>query len=297
MKLNNMKIAVTGSSGFIGSHLVKKLLENKARIVCLDLKDGINIEDWNQIKKIEKFDLMFHLASKTFVPYSYNNPRDFYVSNIISTLNTLELSRIHKAKMIYVSSYVYGKPKILPINEHHEVSAFNPYSQGKIICENLCQGYNRDFGLKVIILRPFNVYGILQKPEFLIPSIINQIKTGKVVLKDPTPKRDFVYIDDVVSALIKCIYFKNYEVEIFNIGSGQSHSIQEIVNCITEDINFPIEVLFTGEKRKNEIQDTVADISKAKKVLNWIPEISLNEGIKKVLKYKYNNYGKETKDR
>ena len=190
-----------------------------------------------------------------------------------------------------------GNQTKLPINEQHEVRAFNPYSQGKIICENLCKGYNRDFGVKVIILRPFNVYGILQKTEFLISSIIDQINTGKVVLNDPTPKRDFVHIDDVVNALIKCIYLENYEVEIFNIGSGQSHSIQEIVNCITENINFPIEVLFTGEKRKNEIKDTVADISKAKKLLNWIPEISLNEGIKKVLKYKYNNYGKETKDR
>ena len=105
-----MKIAVTGSSGFIGTHFVKKLLKYKSRIVCLDLKDGINIEDWNQIKNIEKFDLMFHLASKTFVPDSYNNPRDFYVSNIISTINILELCRIHKAKIVYVSSYVYGKP-------------------------------------------------------------------------------------------------------------------------------------------------------------------------------------------
>ena len=119
---------------------------------------------------------MFHLSSRTFVPDYDRNPRDCYNSNILRTINVLELCRKDQAKIFYVSSYVYGKPKTLPIDEKHRVRAFNPYAQGKLISENLCQGYNRDFGVKVIILRPFNVYGILQKAEFLIPSIIKQIK-------------------------------------------------------------------------------------------------------------------------
>ena len=285
---NKMNIAVTGSSGFIGYHLVNRLNANKYNVTTLDLKNNIDITKWEHIKNIKEVDLIFHLAAKNYIPYAYKNPRDFYATNIMSTLNMLEICRNLNAKMVYISSYVYGEPKKIPINEKQSIKATNPYARSKIICENMCSGYSKDFGVKVIIIRPFNVYGVQQSKNFLIPSIIEQIKTKReIVLKDPSPKRDFVYIDDLIDALIKSINLKNRVFDVFNIGSGKSYSIKEIVNLITDKFKYPIRVKYTGEKRINEISDTVADISKAKKILKWKPKINFNRGIEKIIHHEF----------
>ena len=274
-----MKIVVTGSSGFVGLHLVKRLKKLEADIINLDIKNGIDITDWEQIKNIGKFDLLFHLAAKSYVPDSYKYPRDFYYTNIISTVNALELCRIHKAKMVFTSSYVYGNPRYLPVDENHPIQASNPYAQSKIIGEHLCKGYNRDFDIPVIILRPFNIYGPGQDPKFLIPSIIKQSNSGNILLKDPTPKRDWLFIDDLVEAYIKCIKYNDSSFEIFNIGFGKSYSVKEIVNMVVKNFHHEISVNFTGESRNNEIMNTVAQINKAKEKLSWQPKITLEQGL------------------
>jgi len=277
--LLNKKIAVTGSSGFVGNYLVKKLAELGADIIYLDSKIGIDITDWQQVQNTEEFDILLHLAAKSYVPNSYKYPREFYYTNIIGTLNALELCRIYKAKMVYTSSYVYGNPKYLPIDEKHPIISFNPYAESKIIGEHLCKGYNRDFGIPVIILRPFNIYGMGQNDKFLIPSIIKQAKSGKILLKDPAPKRDMVFINDLVEAYIKSIKYNQTSFEIFNIGSGVSYSVKGIAEMIASNIGEKIEIEFTGEKRQNEILNTVADISKARNKLGWGPTISFTDGI------------------
>jgi len=279
-----MKIAVTGGSGFVGSNLIKKLGALGSVIVNLDISDGIDIADWDKIKNIEKFDLLFHLAAKTFVPESYKNPKDLYYTNIIGTLNILELCRKFSAKVIFASSYIYGLPKYLPIDEKHPVQGFNPYAQSKIIGEELCEGYNRDFGLSVIIIRPFNIYGPGQNPNFLIPLMIKQAKDGSIFLKNSKPKRDFIYIDDVVDAYIKCMEYNDSSFEIFNIGYGRSYSVKEITELVVKKFNHEISISFTEESRKSEIMNTVANISKAKSILGWKPKISLDEGIAKTTK-------------
>jgi len=275
-----MKIAVTGSSGFVGSHLVEKLIKLGTDMICLDIRDGIDITDWNQIKDTEKFDVLIHLAAKSYVPDSYKLPRNFYYTNIIGTLNALELCRIHKAKMIYTSSYVYGSPQYLPIDEKHPIAVFNPYAQSKIIGEQICNSYNKIFNVSVVILRPFNIYGPGQDSKFLIPSIIKQAKLGKLLLKDPKPKRDFIYIDDMIEAYIKCIEYNDSSFEIFNIGFGKSYSVKEIAEMIANKFGQEKDINFTSEKRKDEIINTVADITKAKHLLNWTPNISLKKGLK-----------------
>jgi len=278
-----MKIAVTGSCGFVGSHLIKRLRELDADIIELDIKNGIDITDWGQVQAAGKFDVMFHLAAKSYVPDSYKYARDFYCSNIIGTANALELCRIHKAKMIFVSSYVYGAPRYLPIDEKHPVAAFNPYAQTKIIGEQLCEGYNRDFDVPVVILRPFNIYGKGQNENFLIPTIIKQAKTGKILLKDAAPRRDIVYIDDVVDLLIRAMEYNQTSYEIFNVGTGVSYSVGELTDMIVGLFGSSIEVKFEGEKRKNEIPDVKADISKAKKLFNWEPKVTVHQGLQRLV--------------
>ena len=278
-----MRIVVTGSDGFVGKQLISRLTKDGVDVIELDVNSGFDITNFTQISSIKKFDVLVHLASKTFIPDSFKYPHDFYQSNFIGTLNVLELCRRNNAKFIYTSSYVYGSPEYLPINEKHPIKAYNPYAQTKIINEKMCEGYNRDFNVPIIILRPFNIYGPGQNDNFLIPSIIKQAKSGIVNLKDSRPKRDFVYIDDVIDAYIKSIFFSGTSFQVFNIGSGISYSVKEIVNIIKKSKLPSFDVLYSGEQRKNEILDTVADVSKSKRLLNWKPKKSLEEGIMKIV--------------
>ena len=197
----------------------------------------------------------------------------------------MELCRIQNAKLIYFSSYTYGNPHYQPIDEKHPLQAYNPYSQTKIICENLCEGYNRDFNVPITIFRPFNIYGSGQNPDFLIPTIIKQAKSGKIIIKDERPKRDFVHINDVIEAILASIFKINTAstFQIYNLGTGKSHSVKNIIDIICQIYAHPIEYQCTNEIRQNEVLDTIADISKIKIELDWDPKISLYEGLKSMI--------------
>lgn len=279
--LQNKTIAITGSEGFVGSHLVRKIMELNARVIKIDLNHKVDVTDWSQLENLDKFDVLIHLSAKTFVPESYKEPRHFYHTNIVGTLNALELCRLNNAKMIYASSYVYGLPKYIPVDEGHPIQGFNPYAESKIIGERLCERYYHDFNVGVIIMRPFNIYGPNQNKKFLIPSMIEQARNGEIVLKDPMPKRDFVFIDDVVNAYIKAIQYDKTGFEIINLGLGKSYSVREIAGEVIRNFDEAVNITFTNEKRISEIPDTVADISKAKALLGWEPEISIEHGINK----------------
>ena len=279
-----MKIGITGSEGFIGKYLVEELSKTNHELVLLDLSIGIDVCNWSQLQNISNIDVFIHLANKSFVPDSYKNPKSFYETNIISTLNILELCRKNNSKLIFLSSYVYGHPDYQPIDEKHPVRAFNPYAQSKIICESLCEGYSRDFKIPIIIFRPFNIYGIGQNESFLIPTIIKQAKDGKIVVKDDRPKRDYIYIEDVVSAIRKAIeYDPENGFDVFNLGSGKSYSVKEVIECVIEIFSKKIEYICTDEIRPNEILDTVAEINKAKTQLFWTSQKSLKEGLRLII--------------
>jgi UDP-glucose 4-epimerase len=279
-------IAVTGSSGFIGKHLVNTLKCNNVNVIELDIDKGFNLLKEENIQRIPKFDVIIHLAAKSFVPLSIKNPGEFYYHNFNITLNVMELARKNNAKVILFSSYLYGAPDYLPIDEKHPLNPHNPYGHSKLICEKLCEGYKEDFNVPIIIFRPFNIYGPGQNKNFLIPSIIEQLKTGEIKLKDPRPKRDFIYVDDVVKAVLLAIAFEKSNYEIFNLGYGKSNSVVDIINMICDLSVIKPKVSFTNEIRQGEILDTVADISKINSMLKWKPEIDLQKGIKMILGYK-----------
>ncbi len=279
-----MKIAITGSDGFIGKHLTSSLqaISEKIEIIELSRKNGFDITNDN-FTDYPDFDILCHLAAKVFVPDSYENPYDFYKTNVIGTLNMLEVCRQKKAKIVFLSSYVYGVPKYQPIDENHTIDSFNPYSNTKIIGEQLCKGYNIDYHIPVVIIRPFNTYGPGQNENFLMPLIIKQALNGKIELKDPSPRRDMVYIQDLIDAIIKSIFYTKSTFEIFNIGSGKSFSVEEIVNQVCDSFNKKIDVEYSGEIRQNEVKDTIADITKAKELLDWEPKYTLEKGINELL--------------
>lgn len=280
-----MKILVTGYSGFIGKYLIKELIKTQHELVLCDISDGIDICNWDQVKDFKEIDTIIHLANLSYVPASYIEPKKFYEVNYLGTLNMLELCRLNNAKMIYFSSYMYGTPQYQPINESHPLSAYNPYAQTKLICENLCEGYNRDFKVPITIFRPFNIYGKGQNPDFLIPTIINQAKSGKIIIKDDRPKRDYIHVTDVVRAVVKAndTFNNSADLHIYNLGSGESHSVKEVIELVRQLADENIEYECTNEIRPSEVMDTIADISKIKNELGWQPTVSLKEGLKSML--------------
>lgn len=284
MKLTNKKILVTGSDGFIGRNLVKRLIKERAKVI--ELNSSIDIRKWADIKKNIKItrdiDMVFHLAAVTFVPFSWENPRLTYETNILGTLNILELCRLcNVERLIFISSYLYGRPKYLPIDEKHPVDPTNPYAKSKLLAEELCKMYYKDYKIRIIILRPFNIFGEGQDTRFLIPLIINQVlKKKEINLKDPCPKRDFIYVEDMLDACIKAALYKNLKFDIFNIGMGKSYSVGEITEKILKIYGKKIRVNYSNEHRPHEIMEVVSDIKKARSNLGWFPKIGIDEGLK-----------------
>lgn len=278
-----MTIAITGSDGFVGRNLLLALKEGHDKVVEIDLSKGIDITSQNDCNLIPRFDVMVHLAAKIFVPDSYKTPHDFYYTNYVGTLNMLELCRKYNARIIFASSYIYGNPQYLPIDEDHPLVAFNPYADSKIQAENLCKSYHRFFGVKSIIVRPFNLYGKGQHSIFLISTILKQAKSGIINLQSSKPKRDYIYIDDMVSAYMKIIHMDNLDFEIFNIGSGISHSVREIAEMINRAYGEKLIINYSELERPDEVENTVSNIQKAKSVLHWEPQITMEEGIKRCL--------------
>jgi nucleoside-diphosphate-sugar epimerase len=278
------RIAVTGSSGFIGKHLVAALEKAGFDVLEIDILTGYDLAKPGCLDSIPVVDQIVHLAARSFVPLSFENPLLYYHDNYLGALHVLEAARKHGTKLIFFSSYLYGNPKYLPIDEKHPLAPHNPYAQSKLICEKLCEGYYRDFQVPVTVFRPFNIYGPGQNASFLIPKIIGQLKTGDVQLDDPRPRRDFIHVDDVVGAIIKAIESKATGYDIFNLGSGESVSIFELSQMICNLNKTDHKITFTDKVRPGEVLNTVADINNAAIVLNWRPRIDLSDGIKSLIK-------------
>jgi len=291
MELKGKRILITGARGFVGAHLSRELERRGAEVIALDARgdDPADIRDWQKVRnfvsKFAKFDLVYHLAALMFVPYSFKNPRETYEVNVLGTLNVLEICRLQNvSRVFFASSYVYGQPKYLPVDEEHPLQPTSPYAWSKVLGENLCRAYHQDYGLDCSILRVFNIYGEGQSDSFLIPSIARQLPTGRIQLNDPEPRRDFVYIDDVVQSYIKVAECEGGEFEVYNIGSGASYSVNDVVTYMIEAWGQDVEVTYRQERRKGEIENVVANIQKAKKKLGWEPLIALPQGLARYIR-------------
>ncbi len=276
------KIIVTGSNGFIGKNLINSLSKSGHNIINTSRSHGdIALKvTWDLFQPA---DVLIHLAAKTFVPDSWADPMAFIENNFNGTLNALEYCRQHKAKFIYLSSYLYGNTSTMPIAESSPLVASNPYALSKKLSEDLCSFYSKNYNVDCIILRPFNVYGPGQSSQFLIPAVLNQIKKSScVIVKDLEPKRDYIYVDDLVNAIILSVDIK-LPYGVFNIGTGLSYSVGELIEVIKKIKGLNVLVESTGERRSGEIMDSRADISNAINILHWSPMYSLENGLKKML--------------
>ncbi|MBA7537051.1 GDP-6-deoxy-D-mannose reductase [subsurface metagenome] len=282
--MNKKTILITGSRGFVGSSLVKKLIDqNEYKIIEFDIQDG---DVATHKFKLEKIDHVIHLAGKTYVPDSWENPYSFYKTNFLGTANILELCREHKASITHISAYVYGEPNYLPINEEHPLNGANPYMHSKINAESVCRFYAENYNVPTTIIRPFNLYGPNQSDHFLIPKIIKQVLSEDDVISvfSLSSKRDYIYIDDMIDALIKCLELKS-DYQAINIGSGISYSTKEIIDFCQNIAGTNKKVVSENIERKNEILDVVADVSKASEILLWKPHTSIEKGLTNIINH------------
>ena len=286
MGLADKKILVTGGTGFAGRNLVNSLRMLGQDVVTLKDCGGnsIDVRDWQQIKEISEVGTVYHLAGITSIPYSFENPRETFEVNVAGTVNVLEFCRLHKVeKVVFASSYLYGRPQYLPVDEKHPLSPTNPYAVSKLMAENVCRAYHEYYGLKCVILRLFNLYGKGQSGNFLIPSVLNQLANGRIELLDDEPRRDFLYITDGVDAFIKAAGYSASGFEVFNIGAGVSQKVSDIVDLAVKLAGVECSIVYKHERKRDAIMDTVADISKAKRLLQWQPQVSFEDGLSDML--------------
>ncbi len=283
---NQLSVLVTGNRGFVGTNLIRNL-KNKVHLVPLDKnKDQrVNILERNQLKELQNTDIIVHLASKTSLLDSTVNPYDTYVTNILGTLNILDFARQNKVnKIVNVSTYVYGKPIYLPINERHPLNPHSPYTKSKVIAEELCKFYAEDYGIDIVNLRPFYIYGPASNEFTFVSSVIKQIKrNGKVILSSRNTKRDFLFVDDFIDLIYKIIknFPKGYNT--YNVGSGKSYSLEMVVEIIRQILNVDVDIEYDSSMRPNDVVDMLADITHLEKLYGWKPQIDIKSGLNLVL--------------
>ena len=275
------RVLVTGATGFIGRHLVPRLRTEGFDVVEAGGASGDTADEatW---RRFPASDVVVHLAGKSFVPESWEVPRLFVRTNLLGTIEALEYCRAHGARLVYLSSYMYGDVARQPVPESTTLAAKNPYALSKKLAEEACEFYAERFVVPVTILRPFNIYGPGQSDTFLIPSILNQMKAGREIhVKDLEPRRDYVYVVDVVEAIANASR-RTGGFGVFNVGSGTSHSVSELIRTIQDVWGSDLPVRSDGVRRKDEIMDTVADIARAREHLEWNPRFTLRQGLEAI---------------
>ena len=309
------KVLVTGAGGFIGSHLVERLVGLGASVKAFVRYNSRN--DWGllellpreKIKEVEIMpgdlrdshavhdavrdtDVIFHLGSLIAIPYSYVHPRETIETNIIGALNILiSAKEIGTEKLIHTStSEVYGTAKYVPIDEKHPLQGQSPYSASKTGADMIAESFYRSFDVPVATIRPFNTYGPRQSARAVIPTIILQALTGKQVrLGSLHPTRDYTYVDDVVEAFIKVAESRDAVGKVINIGSNFEMSIGDIAKKILSILGKDNMAIVTDQKRvrpeKSEVERLWCDNTLAKNVLGWAPRASFDVGLRKTIKW------------
>ncbi|MDD4290356.1 MAG: NAD-dependent epimerase/dehydratase family protein [Patescibacteria group bacterium] len=299
-----MKILVTGGAGFVGSHLVDKLIEGKHELVIIDnLSTGkkefinksakfykIDIRDKKISKIFDKhnFDIVYHIAAQKSVPYSLKNPIEDANINILGALNLLDNCVKYKVnKIIFTSTggAIYDSADVFPTNEDCEAKPLSPYAVSKFAIEKYLNFYQKVHGLNYVILRPANIYGPRQDPHgeagVIAIFISNLLQNKQCYINGGDQSRDFVYVKDLVDALIMCQKTKN---EIFNIGTANDLSITNLYEKIRKIANSNL----TPEYKppiKGEVIKSQLSSKKIKEQIYWTPKTSLNDGIVETINY------------
>jgi nucleoside-diphosphate-sugar epimerase len=272
------RILVSGGRGFLGRRLLPLLAAGGAEVLAPG-REALDVA----LDRFppDRFDLAIHLAARTFVPDSWADPAGFLRVNAQGTVNMLEHCRRSGAAMIHVSGYCYGHPDILPTPESAPLRPNNPYGFSKAAAEDACRFYAERLGLPVTVLRPFNIYGPGQEGRFLVPAIVGQVLrpgSAAITIEDAAPRRDYVHVDDVAAAIAAAASaVRGWGV--YNVASGSSHSVGELVAAIQAAAGTDKPVVERGRRRPDELMDTRGDIRAIGRDLGWAPRITLAAGL------------------
>ena len=271
-------VLITGANGFLGRHIVRDLTSRGFNVLAKRRADG----DVTQASTWQTFpaaNYLIHLAGSTFVPASWEEPSAFVQANSISTSYALDFCRSNNTRMIFLSTYLYAANANLPIKETDAIDPANPYALSKLFGEQLCSFYAKHFGVELVILRPFNVYGAGQSPRFLVPSIISQAKKGdEIRVLDSRPARDYLFIEDLLEAVNLSLTSK-LKFGIFNIGTGVASSVEDLIQTLGQVIGRELKVVSAEQERFGEINSTQASILQATNILGWKPKWTLADGL------------------
>lgn len=314
-----MKVLVTGSDGFIGSHLTEELVKKGYHVkafvyynsfnnwgwldtLSLDIMKSVevfqgDIRDSNGVEEAMKStDAVFHLAALIGIPFSYYSPDTYVDTNIKGTLNILQAARKLDIKHILVTSTseVYGTAQYVPIDEKHPFQGQSPYSATKIGADRLAESFYRSFQLPVTIVRPFNTYGPRQSARAVIPTIITQLLAGKTKIKlgSLTPTRDFNYVKDTVNGFIS-IYESDKTIgEEINIATQKEISIGKLAEELIKQINPNAQIVCDEERlrpKKSEVNRLLGCNEKIIHLTDWKPQYSLEEGLRNTIDFLRDN--------
>jgi NAD dependent epimerase/dehydratase len=308
-----MKVLVTGSDGFIGSHVTESLVRAGHEVRAFVMYNSFNSWGWldrcdaDVTGKFDVFagdirdpngvrtamrgcDAVLHLAALIAIPYSYHSPDTYVDTNIKGTLNVVQAARdLDVARVVHTStSEVYGSARFVPITEDHPLQGQSPYSASKIGADQIAMSYFASFGTPVTIIRPFNTYGPRQSARAVIPTIITQLLNGARRLKLGAihPTRDFNYVDDTVRGFVAALEADLAVGEVINLGSGYEISIGDTARTIAEIIGSPIEIQADEERLRpvrSEVERLCASNDKASRFLAWQPEFGGPEGLRRGL--------------
>ena len=312
-----MKLLVTGSEGFIGSHLVEALVRAGHEVTALvqynsfnsqgwltelapEVRDGVNIlpgdvRDAGSVRSVVRGqDGVAHLAALIAIPYSYTAPHSYYETNALGTLNVLDACRdFGVGRLVHTStSEVYGTAQYVPIDEKHPLVGQSPYSASKIAGDQLAHSYWASFELPITTLRPFNAYGPRQSQRAFIPSVMVQLLSGVRSLKlgSLSPTRDLTFVEDTANGFRLALESNEGVGEVFNMGSGFEVSMGEVLEMIGNISGSPFEVVEDQARirpQASEVERLWSDSSKMMHTFGWSPEHASREGLVKGLEKTY----------
>mgnify|MGYP000416548863 FL=1 len=320
------KILVTGSDGFIGSHLTEELVRAGYQVKAFVYYNSFNTWGWldtlpsDVMKNIEIFQgdvrdpngvkeamkgtaAVFHLAALIAIPFSYHSPDTYVDTNIKGTLNILQAAREQDLERVLVTSTseVYGTAQYVPMDEKHPFQGQSPYSATKIGADRLAESFYRSFQLPVSIVRPFNTFGPRQSARAVIPTIITQLLAGKekIHLGSLTPTRDFNYVKDTVNGFIKIYESERTIGEEINIATQHEISIGELAEELIRQINPNAKIVCDEERlrpEKSEVNRLLGSNKKIKELTDWKPVYSFEEGLSETISFFKDNMDKYKPD-
>jgi NAD dependent epimerase/dehydratase len=315
MRLKGKKVLVTGADGFIGSHLVERLIKDGIFVRAFVYYNSFNRWGWldtlskDQLNKIDVFcgdirdpngvgeamrdvDIVFHLAALIGIPFSYHSPDSYVDTNVKGTLNILQASRKAKVKKIIhtSTSEVYGTAQYVPMDEKHPINPQSPYAATKAAADQLALSFHRSFELPVAVLRPFNTFGPRQSARAIIPTIVAQVLSGKrtIHLGNLDAVRDFTYVADTVEAFIRVAESDKTNGLVLNAGNTKEIAVRDLVDVISKATKTSLKAV-TEKARlrpsKSEVKRLLCDAALIEEICGWSPRVSFKEGIRKTCQW------------